>query len=83
MIMRQPTLAVSGLRVDNNGIKKEITLFLIGISLTISEISSLFGIEILLTSIIAGIIVQNFSKQGESLISGIELSSLPIYIIFF
>jgi Kef-type K+ transport system membrane component KefB len=41
------------------------------------------GWDILLISIITGIIVENFSKQGEFLILGIEKSSLPFYIIFF
>ena len=52
-------------------------------ALVITEISSLIGLEILLTSIVTGIIVRNFSKQGEELISGIEIFSLPIYVIFF
>jgi len=43
----------------------------------------LWGVEILLTSIVTGIIVQNFSKEGDSLISGIEMFSLPLYVVFF
>jgi len=64
-------------------VRVEISLFLLGIVITIAEISELLGVEILLTSIIVGFVVQNFSKQGESLIKGIELFSLPIYVIFF
>ena len=64
-------------------VKVEMSLFLLGITLTITEISSLFGFEVLLTSLVTGIIVQNFSRHGQSLISGIEIFSLPIYVIFF
>jgi len=61
----------------------EQSLFLLGIAIVITEFTSLFNMEILLTSIVAGIIVENFSKKGEALITNIEKSSLPFYIIFF
>jgi Kef-type K+ transport system membrane component KefB len=64
-------------------IKIEISIFLLAVALTITEVSSLFGLEILLTAIVTGIVVRNFSKQGEELISGIEIFSLPIFVIFF
>jgi Kef-type K+ transport system membrane component KefB len=64
-------------------VKVEMSIFLLGITLAITEISSLFGIEILLTSLVTGVVVQNFSRHGQSLISGIEIFSLPIYVIFF
>lgn len=64
-------------------IGKEVSIFLLGITLTIVEMSGLLGIEVLLTSIIAGIVVQNFSKTGKSLIDGLESFSLPLYVIFF
>jgi Kef-type K+ transport system membrane component KefB len=64
-------------------IKVERSIFLLGITIVIIEISTLWGIEILLTSIVTGMIVQNFSKEGDSLISGIELFSLPLYVLFF
>lgn len=64
-------------------IKVEKSIFLLGLTIVIIEVSSLWNMEILLTSIITGIIVRNFSEEGESLISGIELFSLPLYIIFF
>ncbi|MGD9487492.1 MAG: cation:proton antiporter [Calditrichaceae bacterium] len=64
-------------------INKEVSLFLLGIAIIIMEISALFNVEILLASLVTGIIVENFSKHGDSLIQGIEGSSLPLYIIFF
>jgi Kef-type K+ transport system membrane component KefB len=64
-------------------IKIEQSLFLLMIAVLITEVSQIVGWDILLISIITGIIVENFSKQGEFLILGIEKSSLPFYIIFF
>lgn len=64
-------------------VKVEMSLFLLGITLAITEVSSLFGLEVLLTSLVTGIVVQNFSSHGQSLIKGIEIFSLPIYVIFF
>ena len=64
-------------------IKTERSIFLLGIAVVITEFSTVFNVEILLTSIITGIIVENFSEKGEQLIKGIEQSSLPFYIIFF
>jgi Kef-type K+ transport system membrane component KefB len=64
-------------------IKVEKTIFMLGVSIVITAISTLLNFEILLISIITGIIVENFSEQGEALIDAIERSSLPLYIIFF
>ncbi len=64
-------------------IKVEKSIFLFGLTVVVTEISALLGMEILLTSIVIGIIVQNFSAEGNSLISGIELFSLPLYVLFF
>lgn len=64
-------------------IGKEKTLFLLGVAIVITELSTLFSMEILLASIVVGIVVQNFSEEGDKLIRSIEESSLPLYIIFF
>ncbi|HID40358.1 MAG TPA: hypothetical protein EYP36_12705 [Calditrichaeota bacterium] len=64
-------------------IGKENSLFLLGVAIVITEISSMFSMEILLTSIVAGIVVENLSREGDRLIKSIEESSLPLYIIFF
>jgi Kef-type K+ transport system membrane component KefB len=64
-------------------VRFEMSIFLLGATLAITEVSSLIGLEVLLTSLVAGIVVQNFSRHGQSLISGIEIFSLPIYVIFF
>ena len=61
----------------------EQSLFLLGTAIVIVEFTSILNMEVLLTSIIAGIVVENFSKKGEAFIENIEKSSLPLYIIFF
>ena len=64
-------------------VKVERVIFMLGVSIVITAISALLDFEILLISIITGIVVENFSKQGETLIENIEKSSLPLYVIFF
>ncbi|RMD87677.1 MAG: hypothetical protein D6813_13190, partial [Calditrichaeota bacterium] len=49
----------------------------------IAEFSNLFELEILISSIVAGIVVENLSNKGEELLQGIKTFSLPLYIVFF
>ncbi len=62
---------------------QNIALFVVGAALVVVEVCISLGIGVLLVSIMAGFIVENFSKTGEKLIKGIEASSAPIYVIFF
>ncbi|MFP4081440.1 MAG: cation:proton antiporter [Candidatus Aminicenantes bacterium] len=64
-------------------IKKDITIFILGVSFFTYQISHSFGLHPLLVCLLAGFLVKNFSSQGERLISAIEKSSLPVYIVFF
>jgi Kef-type K+ transport system membrane component KefB len=64
-------------------IKVEKAVFMLGVSIIITAMSALLDFEILLISIVTGIVVENFSEQGESLIDAVERSSLPLYILFF
>jgi Kef-type K+ transport system membrane component KefB len=64
-------------------VKVEISIFLFAVTLAISELGSLFEFDVLLTAMICGIIVQNISSKGNDLIKGIEIFSLPVYVIFF
>lgn len=43
----------------------------------------LLQLEAMLTAMVAGFVVQNFSRHGDTLIRTVEKSSLPFYIIFF
>lgn len=64
-------------------VSSERALFLIGVATVISELNTLFSFDILLVSMIVGIVVDNFSEQGDTLINEVERSSLPLYILFF
>jgi Kef-type K+ transport system membrane component KefB len=64
-------------------IKAESSIFLLGVALVIAEMGKVLDIEILLTAMVTGILVENLSSRGEQLIKGIEKSSLPLYIMFF
>ncbi len=60
-----------------------LPLFLIGIGLIGSEICHYYHFEPLLAFMIAGFLIENFSKVGHQLITGLERSAVPVYIVFF
>lgn len=62
---------------------RNVELFVVGVALVVAEISPLLHLDLLLLSITAGFVVENFSKSGEKLVKGIETSSAPVYVIFF
>lgn len=64
-------------------VKIESTLFLFLTGILITELSGIFDLEILISSIVTGIVVENLSEKGEELLNGIKKTSLPLYIIFF
>jgi Kef-type K+ transport system membrane component KefB len=47
------------------------------------QISHNYGYHPLLICLVAGFFAENFSSQGKMLISAIERSSVPIYVVFF
>ena len=64
-------------------IKKDIIIFILGIAFFSYQISHNYGYHPLLICLVAGFIAENFSSQGKLLISAIERSSIPIYVVFF
>lgn len=60
-----------------------IGLFVVATGLIVVEVSLAVGASVLLVSIMAGFIVENYSETGEKLIKGIETGSAPVYVIFF
>ncbi len=64
-------------------IAKEISIFIIIASFIAHEFAHFVGLEHMLMCLIAGITVQNFSRQGNMMIEAIEESHLPIYVVFF
>jgi Kef-type K+ transport system membrane component KefB len=64
-------------------IKKDIIIFILGIAFFSYQISHNYGYHPLLIFLVAGFFAENFSSQGKLLISAIERSSVPIYVVFF
>ncbi len=64
-------------------IGRELTLFIVIASFISHDMAQFAGIEHMLMCMVAGFIVQNFSRQGHRMIEGIENSYLPIYVVFF
>ncbi|MFH1944582.1 MAG: cation:proton antiporter [Acidobacteriota bacterium] len=64
-------------------IRRDITLFILGIAFFTYQISHHHGFHPLLICLLAGFLVENYSPHGDRLIQAIEKSSLPVYVIFF
>ncbi len=64
-------------------VKQQTFIFLMGFVLLIIEVSRLAHLEIVLVFMMAGFMIQNFSKHGDDLIHAIESNSLPVYVTFF
>jgi len=64
-------------------IRRDITVFVLGAAFFSYQISHNYGFHPLLICLVAGFLVENFSAQGKFLISAIEKSSMPIYVVFF
>lgn len=64
-------------------IKRDITIFILGIAFFTYQISQDLGYHPLMICLVAGFLTENFSSQGENLIKAIEKSSVPIYVVFF
>lgn len=64
-------------------VAREITVFIVMAAFLANELAHFVGLEQMLMCMIAGFVVQNFSRQGPLMIEGIEKSHLPIYVIFF
>jgi Kef-type K+ transport system membrane component KefB len=64
-------------------IKRDITIFILGVAFFTYQISHHEGFHPLMICLVAGFVVENFSPLGDKLIKAIERSSLPIYVVFF
>jgi len=64
-------------------VREEISIFLVGVVFFAVEFTNAIHSDPVLTCLIIGFVVENYSDQGETLIQAIESSSLPIYAVFF
>jgi len=60
-----------------------LPIVLMVIGLVGSAVCRHYHLEPLLSFMIAGFIVENYSAHGERLIQGLERSAFPVYVIFF
>ncbi len=72
-------LLILGLRFFEHDLTVIILLLVVSVYLTVQ----LMHLEPMLTCMVAGFTVQNFSRHGDELIHSAERSSMPFYIIFF
>lgn len=64
-------------------VKKEVLFFTVALIFFASYISTELHGETLLAFLTAGFLVQNFSKQGHTLIHTLETISMPVFVIYF
>lgn len=64
-------------------VKREVTIFILAVAFFTYQISHNYGYHPLLICLLAGFLVQNFSRQGRQFIDALEKISMPIYVIFF
>ncbi|MGK9476849.1 cation:proton antiporter domain-containing protein [Melioribacter sp. OK-6-Me] len=64
-------------------INRELLLFIVAFVVFGSEIASMLHLEMLVTFVTAGFIIQNFSQYGEQIHKPLGKISLPIFITFF
>lgn len=58
-------------------------LFVVALAFVVAEVGARIGLDPLLVSLSAGILVRNLTKHGDDLHEAIEGSSLPVYLVFF
>jgi len=73
----------SGIILYLKFIKKDVVIFILAVAFFSYQISHNYGYHPLLICLVAGFFAENFSSQGKLLISAIERSSVPIYVVFF
>ncbi|PIR24613.1 MAG: hypothetical protein COX62_01260 [Deltaproteobacteria bacterium CG_4_10_14_0_2_um_filter_43_8] len=64
-------------------IRRELVLFVLGLSVFIVYFTELLHLHFLLTCLSAGFLVENFTPWGEDFITAVERGSLWVYIMFF
>jgi len=65
-------------------VKRELLLFAIVVTFFGSEIARLAHVEVLLTLLVAGFVVENGTRQGAAeLLHAMERSAAPVFVVFF
>ncbi|MFW6057498.1 MAG: hypothetical protein ACOC9W_01450, partial [Persicimonas sp.] len=64
-------------------VAREMLLFTVGIIFAASAVSDMLHAEGLLVFLVAGFVVQNFSRHGHDMIHALEKISVPVFVIYF
>src|SRR5690606_38697705 len=64
-------------------VRREVLLFSLATVFVTSFIASRVHAETLLAFLVAGFVVQNFSRHGHDLIEAFERIALPVFVIYF
>lgn len=64
-------------------VRREILLFSLAVVFVTSFVCARLHAETLLAFLIAGFVVQNFSRHGHTLVEAFERISLPVFVIYF
>ncbi len=62
---------------------QNLLLVLIGIGVGLSELLQYIQFDALLSFLVAGFVVENFSAQGHKLLSAVERTGVVVFVIFF
>lgn len=62
---------------------RELLLFSLGTIFLTSFVASRLHAETLLAFLVGGFVVQNFSRQGHTLVHAFERIALPVFVIYF
>jgi Kef-type K+ transport system membrane component KefB len=64
-------------------VKVDAALLLLAVTFSIAEVGGRLGLDPLLVALAAGAFVRNASNVGHELHNQLQLSSLPVYVLFF
>jgi Kef-type K+ transport system membrane component KefB len=64
-------------------VKGSASLFVIAAAFLVAEVGQRIELDPLLVALAAGVLIRNVTRQGKRLQDEIEVSSLPVYVVFF
>jgi Kef-type K+ transport system membrane component KefB len=64
-------------------VRREVLLFSLAVVFVTSYVCLRLHAETLLAFLVAGFVVQNFSRHGHTLVEAFERISLPVFVIYF
>ncbi len=64
-------------------VKGSSALFVLATAFLVAEIGQRIELDPLLVALSGGVLIRNLTRQGKRLLEEIEISSLPVYVVFF